>query len=95
MIDISFVNKYAFSFSLYLPEYQQLRYTYDMGDNWEHEIRLLRVIEDFDMESPYLLEASGQTPPENAFNKNGFTYCGLIYLKSGAERVAYQRVGKS
>lgn len=38
-------------------------YTYDMGDNWEHEIQLICVIEDRDKESPYLLEASGQTPP--------------------------------
>ena len=27
--------------------------------------------------------------------KHGFTYCGLIYLKSGAERLAYQRVVKA
>lgn len=27
-------------------------------------------------------------------DQHGFTYCGLIYLKSGAERLAYQRVVK-
>lgn len=58
--------------SEYLPEYQQLYYTYDMGDNWEHEIRLLRVIEECDMESPYLLEASGQTPPEDVGGVMGY-----------------------
>ncbi len=31
---------------------------------------------------------------QRVLTKNGFTYCGLIYLKSGAERLAYQRVGK-
>ncbi len=51
--------------SEYLPFYSQLCYTYDMGDNWEHDIKLLRVIEDYDQESPYLLEASGQAPPED------------------------------
>lgn len=31
---------------------------------------------------------------QRVLTKNGFTYFGLIYLKSGAERLAYQRVGK-
>jgi hypothetical protein len=31
---------------------------------------------------------------QHVLAKNGFTYCGLIYLKNGAERLAYQRVGK-
>lgn len=31
---------------------------------------------------------------QHVLTKNGFTYCGLIYLKNGAERLAYQRVGK-
>ena len=47
-------------------------YTYDMGDNWEHYIELVRVIEDHDEESPYLLEAIGQTPPENVGWVGGF-----------------------
>lgn len=40
-------------------------YTYDMGDSWEHEIEFVRVIDAHDKESPYLLEASGQAPPED------------------------------
>lgn len=31
---------------------------------------------------------------QHVLAKNGFTYCGLIYLKSGAERLAYQRAGQ-
>jgi hypothetical protein len=26
--------------------------------------------------------------------KHGFTYCGIIYLASGDERLAYQKYGK-
>jgi len=26
--------------------------------------------------------------------KHGFTYCGIIYLLSGDERLAYQKYGK-
>jgi hypothetical protein len=58
--------------SEFLPEHKNLLYTYDMGDNWEHEIQLVRVIEEHDKESPYLLEASGQTPPEDVGGVGGF-----------------------
>ena len=58
--------------SEFFPMYQHMIYTYDMGDNWEHEIQLIRVIEEYDKESPYLLEASSQTPPEDVGGVGGF-----------------------
>lgn len=58
--------------SEFLRKQKQLLYTYDMGDSWEHDIQLVRVIEEHDMESPYLLEASGQTPPEDVGGVGGF-----------------------
>lgn len=51
--------------SEFLSEKKYIIYTYDMGDNWKHEIQLINVIDEYDKESPYLLEASGQTPPED------------------------------
>ena len=54
------------------PKYKHMIYTYDMGDDWEHQIQLVRIIEDHDEESPYLLEASGQTPPEDVGGVGGF-----------------------
>lgn len=58
--------------SEYLPEHKFLLYTYDFGDNWEHEIELVRVIENYDKESPYLVKASGQAPPEDVGGVGGF-----------------------
>jgi len=29
---------------------------------------------------------------QRALEKSGFTYCGIIYLKDGSERLAYQKV---
>ncbi|NLY43406.1 MAG: plasmid pRiA4b ORF-3 family protein [Clostridiaceae bacterium] len=58
--------------SEFFPKYKHMRYTYDMGDNWEHQIQLIRVIEDHDEESPYLLEAIGQAPPEDVGGVEGF-----------------------
>ena len=43
-----------------------------MGDCWEHEIRLVRDIGGFDLESPRLLEAAGQAPPEDVGWVSGF-----------------------
>jgi len=56
----------------FFPEHKDMVYTYDMGDNWEHVIRLVNVIEEHDKESPYLLEANGQTPPEDVGGIGGF-----------------------
>ncbi len=56
----------------FLPKYSQILYTYDMGDGWEHTIELVQVLEDYDQESPYLVEASGQAPPEDVGGVNGF-----------------------
>lgn len=56
----------------FFPKYNHMVYTYDMGDNWEHDIQLIQVIEDHHEESPYLLEAKGQTPPEDVGGIPGF-----------------------
>ena len=58
--------------SEFFPEHESILYTYDMGDGWEHRIELVRVIEDYDQDSPYLLEASGQAPPEDVGGVPGF-----------------------
>lgn len=56
----------------YLPKNKFILYTYDMGDSWEHQIEFVREIENHDAESPYLLEAVGQTPPEDVGGVGGF-----------------------
>ena len=56
----------------YFPKYKHILYTYDMGDTWEHNIELVRVMEEHNEESPYLLEAAGQTPPEDVGGVGGF-----------------------
>ena len=58
--------------SEFFPEYKNMVYTYDMGDNWKHEIQFIREIEEFDEESPYLVEAIGQIPPEDIGGVGGF-----------------------
>lgn len=55
-----------------LSEQNYIIYTYDMGDNWQHEIKLIKVIEAYDKEAPYLLEVDGQSPPEDVGGVTGF-----------------------
>lgn len=68
--------------SEYFPKYKNMVYTYDMGDNWKHGIELVRVIEGHDEESPYLLEISGQSPPEDVGGAGGFVEFRDIMLDS-------------
>ena len=58
--------------SYYFPKHKYMLYTYDMGDCWDHKIELVRVIDEHNAESPYLLEAVGQTPPEDVGGVGGF-----------------------
>ncbi|NLZ28297.1 MAG: plasmid pRiA4b ORF-3 family protein [Firmicutes bacterium] len=76
--------------SEFFPERKHMTYTYDMGDYWEHEIRLVRVIKDHGKESPYLLEASGQTPPEDVGGVWGFlNFCEIM---SNPEHPEYEEM---
>lgn len=66
----------------YLLDYKQLIYTYDLGDDWQHQIQLVREIEDCSQQAPYLLEASGQTPPEDVGGVGGYIEFYKIMLNS-------------
>lgn len=58
--------------SEFFPKYKSIIYTYDMGDNWEHPIEFVRVIDEHNEESPYMLEAIGQAPPEDVGGVGGY-----------------------
>lgn len=68
--------------SEYFPKHSRILYTYDMGDGWEHEIELVRVIDEHHEESPYLLEANGQTPPEDVGGVGGYIEFRKIMLNT-------------
>jgi len=62
----------GYRLSDFFPEHSLMRYTYDFGDNWQHMVELVRVIDNHDDESPYLLDAIGKTPPEDVGGIGGF-----------------------
>lgn len=58
----------------YLEKYGQLFYTYDFGDNWQFEIRLEEVVEDYYFGYPTVLDGAGDAPPEDVGGATGFKY---------------------
>lgn len=58
---------------------KQMIYVYDFGEYWEHTIELVRVIEQHNEESPYVLEAMGSAPPEDL--GKSFTYEDYLAIK--------------
>ncbi|MFC3853616.1 plasmid pRiA4b ORF-3 family protein [Salinispirillum marinum] len=54
-------------------EKQTLKYEYDFGDGWVHEVRLERILPDADLSVlPRCLEAHAQCPPEDVGGLDGF-----------------------
>jgi hypothetical protein len=53
--------------------HQRLRYVYDFGDNWLHDIRVLqRRAAAPERPAPALLHAQGRTPPEDCGGRFGY-----------------------
>ncbi|MBS4190146.1 plasmid pRiA4b ORF-3 family protein [Bacillus sp. FJAT-49705] len=58
--------------SEYIPAYKKLEYNYDFGDNWQHEIKVEKMIDDYDVNYPVCLEGEGSTPPEDVGGEHGY-----------------------
>ncbi len=58
--------------SEFIPAYRRLRYTYDFGDNWEHDIEVEEVFDDYEVNHPICLAGEGNTPPEDVGGEYGF-----------------------
>lgn len=54
-----------------LPEFGEVTYQYDFGDNWEHTITLEKVIKSNEFKAT-LLEGSGERPPEDVGGSWGY-----------------------
>ena len=54
----------------YLPA--KMKYNYDFGDNWQHYIEVIRVIDSYDKNYPVCLAGEGNTPPEDVGGEHGY-----------------------
>ncbi|MCM3670971.1 plasmid pRiA4b ORF-3 family protein [Mesobacillus maritimus] len=58
--------------SEYLPAHQKLTYTYDLGDDWEHQIEVEKIVEEYVAPYPVCLAGEGNTPPEDVGGSYGY-----------------------
>lgn len=56
----------------YLLTYKIMKYNYDFGDNWQHEIQVEKEINDFNQPHPICLDGEGKTPPEDVGGMIGY-----------------------
>ncbi|WP_182186943.1 plasmid pRiA4b ORF-3 family protein [Pectinatus frisingensis] len=56
----------------YLEEYKTLTYIYDFGDDWQHQIKLEKIIAEYQFGYPTILEGEGACPPEDVGGIPGY-----------------------
>ena len=57
----------------YVPEYMNILYRYDFGDDWHHFIEVVDTIEDCEEKLPKLLSGDGDSPPEDVGGQGGYS----------------------
>ncbi|MBO0600925.1 plasmid pRiA4b ORF-3 family protein [Sporosarcina sp. E16_3] len=56
----------------YIPASKKLTYNYDFGDDWNHDIEVESILENYDFNYPVCLEGEGNTPPEDVGGEYGY-----------------------
>lgn len=56
----------------YMEKHGRAVYTYDFGDNWEHDIILEEVVDDYPFGYPQCIDWSGACPPEDVGGPGGY-----------------------
>lgn len=58
--------------SMILPEYTSVKYHYDFGDSWRHQIEVESLLDTYDKNYPVCLDGEGDTPPEDVGGEPGY-----------------------
>lgn len=56
----------------FIEKYKSIQYVYDFGDYWEHQIELEKIIDDYNVGYPIILEGEGACPPEDVGGIGGY-----------------------
>jgi len=58
--------------SEYFPSYEYIRYNYDFGADWRHNLEIESFTNEYDKSFPVCLEGEGATPPEDVGGEQGY-----------------------
>ncbi|WP_432363923.1 plasmid pRiA4b ORF-3 family protein [Sporosarcina sp. UB5] len=58
--------------SNFIPPHTYMKYIYDFGDSWRHEIVIEEIVTKEGLRSPVCLEGEGTAPPEDCGGETGF-----------------------
>lgn len=56
----------------YVEEIELFTYAYDFGDGWTHQVKLEKIIDDFEYDAPTILAGEGDCPPEDVGGPPGY-----------------------
>ncbi len=70
--DIPMIMESGVRLSEYIPKYNSIKYVYDFGDNWEHYIKVEKIIEDYTQNYPVCLSGVGNALPEDVGGEGGY-----------------------
>lgn len=74
----------------YIEVGQSISYVYDMGDYWEHQITVEKMVEDYPYVYPICLEGEGACPPEDCGGVPG--YLELLEIIKSPTHEEYEQV---
>lgn len=64
----------AVAISEFLAKCPRIIYTYDFGDDWNHDITVLDIVSDYDKNYPTCIIAAGNRPPEDVGGIPGYEH---------------------
>lgn len=56
----------------YFTTYHHMKYIYDFGDHWEHDIEVEKIVDDHPFNYAICIDGSGSTPPEDVGGIGGY-----------------------
>jgi len=74
MMDDPTLSASATTLAEVLMDATEFHYIYDLGDHWEHRIKINGIVEDYAKNHPICLMGEGDAPPDDAGGVDGYLY---------------------
>lgn len=87
--DVQTLDAYSTKLSDIFPNFRRMKYIYDFGDYWQHEIRLVETI-DKNARKAKCVEGRGTCPPEDCGGTGGYEEMKKAFKKETEEAESYR-----